>query len=95
MKKIPLKFDKEATLEFLKLHVEKIGFGVVVAGVLLICYLSIDGRKPFGKSPQQLRTKAQGIETFLNGQSTEPEFQLIRYDRIVDRLGRNPIEARF
>ncbi len=93
MKKVQLKFDKEATLEFLKLHVEKIGFGVVVAGVLLICYLSIHGRKPFGKSPQQLHTKAQDIRSFLNGQSTEPENQLIDFLSIVDRIGRNPIKA--
>lgn len=83
--KVQLSLDKQTIRDFFLQHMEKIGFGVVVVGFLLIVFKA-HGRGSFDRSPQDLIANANNAEKHWKGTPADAELQTIDYNEKVDQI---------
>ncbi len=93
MKKPKINIDKDAIREFFVEHVEKIVFGVVVIGFVLIVLQALY-QKPYDKAPKQLQERAQAAQNHIrNCRATDPNIAVEDYVAAVQRIVDAPIQA--
>lgn len=83
--KAKLKFDKKAILGFLATHGEKIAFGAIVVGSLLLAYLAM-GHEKFNQSPEEMANKAQRAEAAIQNASAEVKVDIVKPIAELNRI---------
>jgi hypothetical protein len=81
--KVKLKLDKNAIKNFFIDHAEKVIFGFVLLGVMMIVYSSVAGREKTDKAPKDLQDKVAAADAKIK-QTTVAEKSDLQLDEIAE-----------
>ncbi len=89
--KVKLNLDKNAIKNFFIDHTEKVVFGLVLLGVVLIVYSAVSGREKTDKNPEDLLAKVNAAKTGIE-QSQPVAKKIVEIDKIT-ALSHEPIKV--